>query len=227
MSTNLSLARYEIPAESVCWQCNTADFDFDCTDELAPLQGFIGQDRALRAIQFGLEVSKPGYNLFVTGLTGTGKASAIKSHLQAVIDEQKDRGEQYPIFDWCYLHNFADPDRPGMLSLPTGRAKALGQRTEALLKTLREEVPKLFSSEEYTNRRKQVEEEGRSEYQKTLQELEKEVSAEQFGLQFSPAGVNLFPTTGEGKPIPSEEFLALDEEERRAIEEPCPKTLPK
>ena len=81
--------KYEVSGEQICWHCNTSDFRFECTDELDPPQGLIGQDRALKAIEFGLEVDKRGYNLFVTGLTGTGKASAIKRHLQRIIDERK------------------------------------------------------------------------------------------------------------------------------------------
>ena len=214
-----SAEKYEVPWEQVCWLCNTADFEFECTDELSPPQGLIGQDRALKAIEFGLEVDKRGYNLFVTGLTGTGKASAIKRHLQAIIDERKPEGVRFNIYDWCYVHNFVDPDTPQMLRLPPGRGKLLHEGLDELLRTLREEIPKVFATEEYTSQRKRVEEEGRGSYQKTLQELESEVRAENFGLQVSPSGVNLYPLTEEGSPIPAEEFVRLGEEERSAIEE--------
>ena len=214
-----SAKRYEVSGEEICWHCNTTDFTFECTDELAPPQGLIGQDRALKAIQFGLEVDKRGYNLFVTGLTGTGKASAIKRHLQSIIDERKSQGVQFPIYDWCYVHNFADPDIPKMLRMPPGQSKLLHQLLEELLRTLREEIPKVFSSDNYTAQKKQVEEEGRASYQRTTQELEREVRAESFGIQLSPAGVNLFPLTGEGKPMAPEEFMAMEEEDRRTIEE--------
>ena len=214
-----SVRKYEVSGEQVCWHCNAADFKFECTDELAPPQGLIGQDRALDAIQFGLEVDKRGYNLFVTGLTGTGKASAIKRHLQAIIDDREAQGVKFPIYDWCYVHNFTDPDRPQMLRLPPGQGKLLRQGLEELLERLREEMPKVFAGEEYTSQRKQVEEEGRAEYQKLLQEMEREVRAEHFGLQFSSEGVNLFPLTAEGKPISPEEFMGLGEEERTAIGE--------
>ena len=93
----MDLARkYEVSLDGICWRCHTDDFSFECTDELAAPQGLIGQARALKAIQFGLEVEKRGYNLFVTGLTGTGKASAIKRHLQAIIDERKGQGVPLP-----------------------------------------------------------------------------------------------------------------------------------
>ena len=82
-----------VPWHETCWTCDINSLNFQCTDELTPLDHFIGQDRALEAIRFGLEVDKPGYNLFVTGLTGTGKASAIKSHLQSLV-EDLERGER-------------------------------------------------------------------------------------------------------------------------------------
>ena len=214
-----SSKKYEVTWEQICWTCNTADFSFRSTDELAPLQGLIGQDRALKAIEFGLEVDKPGYNLFVTGLTGTGKASAIKSHLQAIIDQRKAQGEQFPIYDWCYVHNFAESDRPQMLRLAPGQGKLLRDGLAELLNTLREEIPKVFASEEYASQRKGAEEEGRAKHQKMMQELEIMVRAENFGLQFSPAGVALFPLTQEGAPLTPEDFMQLGEEEKTAIEQ--------
>ena len=90
---------------------------------------------------------------------------------------------------------------------------------DELLRTLREEIPKVFASEEYVAQRKQVEEEGRASYQKTLQELEREARAESFGLQLSPAGVNLFPLTEEGRPISGEDFMALPDDARSVIDE--------
>ena len=211
--------KYEVPWEQLCWRCSTADFAFDCTDELTAPLGLIGQDRALKAIQFGLEVDKRGYNLFVTGLTGTGKASAIKRHVEAIIDRRKADGAEFPIHDWCYIHNFADPDVPQMLRLPRGHGKRLRQGLEELLRTLREEIPKVFASEEYVSQRKQLEEDGRASYQKRLQELERDVRAEKFGLQVTPSGVNLFPLTEEGKAFPPEEFMRLGEQDRAVIDD--------
>ena len=134
----------------------------------------------MKAIQFGLEVGKRGYNLFVTGLTGTGKASAIKRHLQAIIDERTEEGVQLPIYDWCYAHNFSDSDVPQVLRLPSGQGKLLQQGLQELLRTLREDMPKLFSSDEYTGQRKQIEEEGRAGYQKSCTSLK-----ERFGERVS------------------------------------------
>ena len=220
-----STDKYRVPAERICWHCNTSELKFECTDELAPPRGLIGQDRALRAMEFGLQVNKRGYNLFVTGLTGTGRAAAIKRHLETMVDEQQVDGTKALIHDWCYVHNFADPDRPRVLSMAPGQGRRLSRRGEELLTSLREEIPKVFSAEEYVAERKLLEEKGRVGYQKELSALDREVSAENFGLQFSPAGANLFPLTLEGKPFPPEEFMALGEEERHAIEDKRAKLL--
>ena len=63
--------KYEVPTESLRWRCDPESYEFQCTDEIEPLQTLIGQDRAIRAINFGLAMDKKGYNIFVTGITGT------------------------------------------------------------------------------------------------------------------------------------------------------------
>ena len=139
--------KYRVPWEKTCWKCESGNFSFECTDDLVPLDRFIGQDRALEAIRFGLEVDKPGYNLFVTGLTGTGKTSAIKSLLQTIIADPEHQKRRKPINDWCYVYNFDDPDRPKALSLPQGMARSLRAKLATILEHLGDEIPKVFNSE--------------------------------------------------------------------------------
>src|ERR1041384_2951550 len=76
--------RFEVSAEKLAWRCDLSFLPFTCTAEMTPLEDFIGQERAIRAIQFGLGVNKPGFNIFVTGLTGTGKTSIIKAFLNKI-----------------------------------------------------------------------------------------------------------------------------------------------
>ena len=72
------ITKYEVPADKLCWQCDPANFNFERTKDLAPLREFIGQNRAMRAIEFGLSMNLTGYNIYVVGLTGTGKTSVLK-----------------------------------------------------------------------------------------------------------------------------------------------------
>ena len=207
--------KFRIPWQETCWSCQVDSLNFQCTDELAPLDHFIGQERALAAIRFGLEVDKPGYNLFVTGLSGTGKASAIQDHLQRIV---ADLGKQKPISDWVYVHNFDDLDRPQVLRLPMGTGKTFCSRLTGILDELREEVPKSLKSEEYESQRRSLQEAGRRAAQQLIAELEKAAQAVSFGVQTDQAGVAIFPMI-DNRTLTPEEYQGLDPEQRKAIDD--------
>ena len=119
-------SKFEVSADKLAWRCELSLLPFTCTADMTPLEDFIGQERAMRAIQFGLEVDKPGFNIFVTGLTGTGKTSIIKAFLKKITTERlpTDADSAFPE-DWCYVYNFSDPDRPQVLKVHRGRGKVL------------------------------------------------------------------------------------------------------
>jgi len=92
----------ELSAEQVRLVCDPKFFDCDSTSDMVPLEGIIGQERALNALKFGLNIDKPGFNIFVAGTAGTGKTTTIKSFLDALASKK-------PVpSDWCYVHNFRD-----------------------------------------------------------------------------------------------------------------------
>lgn len=212
------LDKYRVLWEETCWTCKTEDFNFQCTDELTPLDRFIGQDRALDAIRFGLEVDKPGYNLFVTGLTGTGKTSAIKAHLESIIEDMERQEKSKPPCDWCYAHNFDDPDRPLALSLPAGEGKSLRSRMTYILALLREEMPKVFKSEQFEAERREMEEKGRLTTQEIMGTLEQDARSQGFAVQMNQTGVTIFPMV-ENRAMSPEEYQALEEEQRKSVDE--------
>ena len=212
------LDKHRVLWEETCWTCKTEDFNFQCTDELTPLDRFIGQDRALDAIRFGLEVDKPGYNLFVTGLTGTGKTSAIKSHLESIIEDMERQEKSKPPCDWCYAHNFDDPDRPFALSLPAGEGKSLRSRMTYILALLREEMPKVFKSEQFEAERREMEEKGRLTTQEIMGALEQDARSQGFAVQMNQTGVTIFPMV-ENRAMSPEEYQALEEEQRKSVDE--------
>ena len=212
------LDKYRVLWEETCWTCKTEDFNFQCTDELTPLDRFIGQDRALDAIRFGLELDKPGYNLFVTGLTGTGKTSAIKAHLESIIEDMERQEKSKPPCDWCYAHNFDDPDRPFALSLPAGEGKSLRSRMTYILALLREEMPKVFKSEQFEAERREMEEKGRLTTQEIMGALEQDARSQGFAVQMNQTGVTIFPMV-ENRAMSPEEYKALEEEQRKSVDE--------
>lgn len=213
----IDLKKYAVPVEKLHWRCPEEFFKFDCTTDIEPLKEFIGQDRALDSINFGLAVDRPGYNLFLTGLTGTGKAVTIKSRIERFIAEKKAQGIKYQLYDWCYVHNFSDPDRTKVLKLPRGIGKSFRDHMESLLKTLKEEIPKAFSSEEYTKRKQEVMEEHQRKYQAIMDTMEQEAMEKNLMVQLSPMGAAVVPLV-DRKPMTREEFLSLSEKEREKID---------
>ena len=214
----MDITKYEVSADKLHWHCDPNIFDFDCTKDLAPLREFIGQDRATRAIEFGLSMKLDGYNIYVAGLTGTGKTSAVKTYIKRLIEEGEAKGEiRYPD-DWCYLYNFADPDRPQILNLPQGKGKTLRDQINDLLLRLRKELTKTFSSEEYKAQQKEIVEKSQAEQQKLLEDTREEAQKHGFLFQLSTVGPALIPLA-HGKPMSNEDYLDLKESERRKLEE--------
>jgi len=205
----------EVPAEKLRWVCDIEQFKFQRTSELTPLAEFIGQDRAIRAMEFGLAIDQPGYNIYVAGLAGTGRTSAVKTYIQKVIEAKKTEDHQPE--DWCYLHNFTDPDRPQIVNLPQGKGRELASHLDNLLESLQSGIKKAFSNPEYEAQRKQVVEKGQEHQQQLFKEVEEEAVKQSFRFQVSPAGLVLIPMAN-GKPLSEKDYAALSEKKRRAIE---------
>ncbi len=207
-----------VPVEQLRREQDPTDFQFECTDELVPLSEFIGQDRGLRALQFGLGLDKPGYNIFVTGLAGTGKATAILEYIRREVEQRRTAEHEKLPRDWCYVHNFDDPDRPNALSLPAGAGRQLRDHLEKLLSSVRANLTRAFTSEEYGNRRREILEKGQAEAQPLLDQATQQAEKAGFTLRFTPTGAVLIPSV-EGRPMTPDEFAALTADRRREIEE--------
>ncbi len=208
---------YEVPADKLRWRCDPALFDFECTKDLAPLREFVGQDRAIRAVEFGLSMNHIGYNIYVAGLTGTGKTSMVKTYIEKLIKEKEAREGPYHPDDWCYLYNFSDSDRPQMVNLPQGKGKVFRDQVRNLLQRLTEDLSKAFSSEEYNAQRKETVEENQGEQRRLFEQVGEEAHRQGFVLQMTSMGPALIPVA-EGKPMSPSDFLALPEPQRKEIE---------
>ncbi len=208
-----------IPVDKLRWTCDPEQFTFQCTDELSSLEEFVGQDRAIRAIEFGLSIEKPGYNLFVTGLTGTGKMSVIRAHLQKVLAQRQAQGQGPAVHDWCYVYSFGAPDKPQVITLPKGKGKEFCNQMEELRQSLVAELAKGFAAKEYAEQKDQVIERGQQQRQQLLAVLEDLAKQEGFVLHPAPTGIMVIPLHAQGRPMTQEEFAALDNGARRAIEQ--------
>ncbi len=213
----MAIKEYEVSADKLRWQCDPVMFDFDCTKDLAPLREFVGQDRAIRAIEFGLSMAQDGYNIYVAGLTGTGKTSAVKSQIDKLLEEKQASQVVKAPEDWCYIHNFTAPERPHILNLPKGIGKVFKEQMNNLLQKIKEELAKTFSSDEYKAERESIVESSRAEQKKLFEAVSEEAQREGFRFQVTSMGPALVPMS-DGKPLSQDEYAALDESVRSQLE---------
>ena len=211
--------KYRIPVEQLSWRCDLSFLPFTCTADMTPLEDFIGQERAMRAIEFGLGVNKPGFNIFVTGLTGTGKTSIIKAFLKKITSARSQPAEDSELpEDWCYVYNFTDPDRPRALKIRRGWGRVLKAEMEQLVQLLQRETKKVFESDEFAGRRQSMIEELQKKQQGIMEELMAEANQGGFSLRMTPSSMILLPVK-EGKPMPEADYLALSAQEKKQLEE--------
>ena len=210
---------FEVPHDKLAWRCDLSYLPFTCTAEMTPLEDFIGQERAIRAIEFGLGVNKPGFNIFVTGLTGTGKTSIIKAFLKKITSARAvpDADAVSPE-DWCYVYNFADADRPQALKIRRGWGKVLKADMEQLVQNLLRAAKKMFESDDYAEQRKEMVERLQKEQQEMMEGLMREASQNGFALRMTPSGIVLLPTK-DGKPMQEADYLALAEADKKQLED--------
>jgi predicted ATP-dependent protease len=207
---------FEVPYDKLTWRCDLSYLPFTCTAEMTPLEDFIGQERAIRAIEFGLGVNKPGFNIFVTGLTGTGKTSIIRSFLKKITSTNLADPEEPA--DWCYVYNFAEPDRPRAIKLRRGWGKLFKTDMEQLVHSLQRDAKKMFESDDYSRERQQMLEQLQKQQQAMMQALVREAGESGFILRMTPAGIGLLPAKS-GKPLEEAEYLALGPDEKQQLEE--------
>jgi lon-related putative ATP-dependent protease len=188
-----------------------ATLGFKSTADLEPITGLIGQDRALRAIQFGADMKSHDFNMFVLGPPASGKTTAVTAYLK-----KKAAAAESPA-DWAYVNNFEDVNRPRALRLPVGRARELARGMVAAVNELRTTLPAAFEAEEYQARRRSLEEEFRSGQEEAFEALNRKAQAQNVAILRTPAGFAMAPTH-EGKVVKPEVFNTLPEDMRHAIQ---------
>jgi len=206
----------EVPVEKLRWRCDPNSFPMETTEAIEPCQEIIGQERALEAIRVGLEIKSIGYNIFVTGLAGTGRFTTIK----AVFEEMDVKGK-IPN-DLCYVNNFKNPDMPHMLSLPAGQGNGFKKEMETLIETLKKKVPLIFENESYLNKKKELVEGFRNRQAEMFREFEKKVNKEGFALvqiQMGPYSRPGIVPMVEGNPVNIEQLETMVEENKFSREE--------
>jgi len=196
---------------ALCRRCDPASFDFETTAELEGLAEYIGQERAVEAVNFGIGIQRNGYNLFALGPPGTGKQVFVQRHVEA-----RAATEAVPS-DWCYVNNFADNRKPRALELPPGKAVELGDDMGMLVEELGSTIPAVFQSDEYRTRSEAIEQELSELQEQAFESLSKKAEARNIVLMRTPTGFTLAPMR-DGRPMPPKEYHKLSEAERSKIE---------
>ena len=201
-----------LTADQVTAPCDLAWLGFTTTADLPVLDAVLGQERAVRAIEFALGMSAPGYNLFASGPDGFGKTTIVESFLRR-------RAAQLPApLDWVYVHNFTDADRPIAISLSPGTAHAFAGAVERVVEAAGRELGTVFESDSYARRRQEFADELDGRRGTILEALRHEAEGMGFALQFGQSGI-VSPPIIDGRPASEEVFAALPETQRDSIME--------
>lgn len=193
--------------------CDVDFFKFNTTEDLPKTEGTIGQEKALKSLDFGLSLTSKGFNIYALGESGTGKLRSIRALLN-----EKAQKEPIPS-DWCYVYNFKDPDVPIAIELQPGMGLVFQKDMDNLIKSLRVEIPKTFESKEYEKQRSKIIEDFQQKQKTLFTSLEEEALSKGFTVRKTVTGLLIVPIKKSGEPLTEEEFASLDEKTRKKIEE--------
>lgn len=201
-----------VPTENLYRSADLSALSFETTDELEPIDGLIGQERALDAIRFGAGIDKSGFNLFAIGRAEARMQDAVESILKEAA-----AGRPMPS-DWTYVNNFTDARHPVAIALPAGQASVFRDEMHELIDDLKAALPAAFESEEYQTQRGAIEQGFQKEQNDAFAELRDKAAEKEIALLRTPLGFTLVPAHG-GEMVPPEEFNAWPEAKRREFQE--------
>jgi len=202
----------ELAPEELSNKIDCGLFEFETTADLDPLNGIIGQSRAAAAMEFGLAIKRPGYNIYVSGITGTGRSSYTRSIVSRIA-----ANESIPN-DWCYVYNFKNPDKPKCINLPAGMGYKLQKDMKRLLKDLKIKVPQAFEGEEYEKQKGQIIQEYQAKSSEYMESFNVFAREQGFVIRKSEHGLMTIPLR-DGKPMDDKDYIEMPPEERKKIED--------
>src|SRR5574341_399407 len=205
-------ARHRLRPEQLRWTCDPATLPFETTAEIRANEVILGQDRAVRALDLGLTVAQPGYNIYIAGPVGTGRTTYARQKIQSAAAARSAPP------DWCYLYDFPQPDQPIAIPLPPGQGVQFRRDVEQLLDELKDGIRKLFASEQFDTRRSEVLQTFETRINEIWQGLENQARQLGYQLQRTPTGIVTVPVGPSGEPITQEMFAMLPEQQREEVQ---------
>ena len=192
--------------------CDPSIFKFKTTEELDNIETGIGQERGIKALEFGLNVDINGYNLYLEGPAGVGKTMYTKHYLDKISKKQKTP------CDWCYIYNFENPNEPIALPLHAGQGKEFKEQMDAFIKDIKNDLKNTFNNEDFEKEKALISQTYEEKREALMVKLNKK--SEKYGFQVKSAqnGIYMMPIIN-GKAIEQEEFEKLDDETKQNFED--------
>lgn len=192
--------------------CNPEKLPFETTEELEPISTGIGQERGIKALEFGLNVDIKGYNLYLEGPSGVGKTMYTKKYLDTISKKKKTPP------DWCYIYNFNNPNEPIAVSLPAGHGKEFKDTMDQFIKDIKNDINSTFSNEDFEKEKNSIRQQFEQKRTNLLEKLNKESAKYGFEVKTAQNGIYMMPVV-DGKTLQEEEFEKLDEDVKKEYED--------
>src|SRR4030067_312452 len=177
----------ELSAEKIRQVCDASFMHCETTEGRAPLREIIGQERAVRALKFGIGIRDHGFNIYVAGWPGTGRTTAVKNFVEEIA-----RSEPVPP-DWCYVNNFSNQYEPKAIKLLAGKGKGFQDDVKNLIENIRTALPKAFESDDYTTKREATIRVLENQRKELIDQLNAKAQEAGFVIQSTPVGLLLIP----------------------------------
>ena len=192
--------------------CNPNIFHFETTESLEPITTGIGQDRGIKALEFGIHVTVKGYNLYLEGPSGVGKTMYTKNYLDTISKKKKVPN------DWCYIYNFERPNEPIAVALPAGQGKEFKEAMDSFIKDIKNDIKNTFNNEDFEKEKSLIKQEFEDKRTSLMEKLNKDAMKQGFYVKSAQNGIYMMPVIN-GKTIEEEEFEKLDESIKKEFED--------
>ena len=202
----------ELSYKNLKMTCNPNVFDFNTTEDLKSIQEGIGQDRGIKALEFGLQVDVKGYNLYLEGPSGVGKTLYTKNYLNKIASKKKVPS------DWCYIYNFEKPNEPIAVELPAGQGKEFKDSMDGFIKEIKKDIRNTFNNDDFEKEKALIKQEFEEKRSALLEKLNQDASKHNFQVKTAQNGIYMMPIV-DGKVIKEEEFEKLADEIKKEYEE--------
>ena len=191
--------------------CNPDMFHFETTQELEPINDGIGQERGIKALEFGINVDVKGNNLYIEGPSGVGKTMYTKNYLDSIAKKKKVPN------DWCYIYNFENPNEPIAVSLPAGQGKEFKESMDGFIQEVKKDIKKTFNADDFEKEKALIKKEFEEKREVVMNKLNEASLKHGFQVRSAQNGIYMMPVI-DGKIIPEEEFDKLEEKVKQEYE---------